>query len=48
MSNVLKYEMKCGNEDCVKTTIIIVDAEEESAPNVCPFCGNESFEVTGE
>lgn len=45
---LLKYEMKCSDEVCGKTTIILVDPEETEVPNKCAFCAAESFEVTGE
>lgn len=45
---LLKYEMKCSNEDCGKTAIILVEPEETEVPNKCPFCSGDSFEVTGE
>lgn len=45
---LLKYEMKCKSEECGKTVIILVDTEETETPNICPFCGGESAEDTGE
>lgn len=46
--SLLKYEMKCQDEDCGKIAIILVDPEESKAPNICPFCGGESSEETKE
>jgi hypothetical protein len=46
--SLLKYQMKCQNEDCGKEVIILVDPEETKAPNMCPFCGGESEESTQE
>lgn len=46
--SLLKYEMKCEDENCGKTAIILVDPEEDKAPNICPFCGGESQEATAE
>lgn len=48
MASLLKFEMTCMNDDCGRTVIILVDPEEESAPNICPFCGSESKEDSGE
>ena len=48
MTALLKYEMKCKDEDCGKKVFILVDPEETETPNICPFCGSESQEVTGE
>ena len=45
---LLKYEMKCKSEECGKTVLILVDPEETATPNICPFCGGESAEDTGE
>ena len=44
--SLLKYEMKCSNEDCAKTILILVDPEETAVPNICPFCSSESSELT--
>lgn len=46
--SLLKYQMTCHSEDCGKTSIILVDPEEPNAPNICPFCGSESSESTGD
>lgn len=46
MAALLKYEMKCTSEDCGKKVFILVDPEEIAPPNICPFCGGESAEVT--
>lgn len=46
--SLLKFEMKCKSEDCGRTAIIVVDGEEEATPNICPFCGSESSEDTGD
>lgn len=48
MSQVLKYEMKCEEEDCGKVVIVLTKHDEIEAPNICPFCGSISFEVTAE
>jgi hypothetical protein len=42
--SLLKYKMTCESEDCGKSVIILVDPEEDKAPNICPFCGSESSE----
>lgn len=47
MAALLKYQMKCSGEDCGKIVFILVDPEEEAAPNICPFCGEESSESNG-
>lgn len=44
----LKYDMKCSNEECGKSIIVVVDAEETATPNICPFCGGESAEEPGD
>jgi hypothetical protein len=41
---LLKYKMKCTDDDCGKQVIILVDPEEIKAPNICAFCGAESAE----
>ena len=46
MTHLLKFEMKCSNRDCDRTSVILVDPEESEAPNLCPFCGTESYETT--
>lgn len=46
MAALLKYQMQCESDDCGKMSIILVDPEEDNIPNICPFCGGESFETT--
>lgn len=46
MATLLKYEMRCTSEDCGKPVIVLVDPDEHKAPNLCPFCGHESLEIT--
>jgi hypothetical protein len=48
MATLIKYEMRCKDEECGKRTLILVDQEETATPNICPFCGGESAENTGE
>lgn len=46
--SLLKYEMKCSNDNCGKVVLILVDPEELQVPNICAFCGAESSENTGD
>lgn len=43
---LMKYEMKCSEEDCGKRVFILVSPEEIKVPNICPFCGGESSEYS--
>jgi hypothetical protein len=46
--SLLKFQMTCSNDLCNQTVLILVDPEVIDTPNVCPFCGAESSESSGD